>query len=84
MLSKERLEELAATGDFSIAPEQLTDVQEILIHGDSPCERLQNFVLQAGNPYCFRVGNMPVHISFVGTGTLEEHLRNYFSMLKNR
>ena len=63
--------------------EQLRDLRTAAGRGDRARERLERYVEQIGNPYCFRVGDTPVQISFVGERTLEECLLSYFTALKN-
>lgn len=65
------------------APECLRDIREADIAGAAPCQRLERYLSQVGNPYCFRVGKTPVRISFKPRGEpLEDKIRAYFLGLK--
>jgi len=47
-------------------------------------ERLELFLCQIGNPYCFKVNGTPVQVSFSGgQRTLEEALNNYLTNRKD-
>lgn len=67
-----------------IAPELLQDILEVKVSGETTSERLENYIAQVGNPYCFRVGNTPVRISFKSCEeTLDKKIKEYFLGLKN-
>lgn len=66
-------------------PDLLQDILEIEISGETAVQRLESYIAQTGNPYCFRVGNTPVRISFKPRGeTLDRKLKSYFLGLKIR
>lgn len=49
--------------------EDLVDVTEIKIDENLPRpERIAEFIRQAGNPYCFRVGEVMVKVGFSDEG----------------
>ena len=82
MVSKDTLQQMAA---ISIKEESgtLPDISEVLIEGTTPQERLDSFLSQIGNPYSFRVGNTPVHITYENTEkSLEEVIKKFFLSLK--
>ena len=83
MLEKDDFIQLANLDIPSVVREQLRDLRTAAVRGDTPRKRLERYVEQIGNPYCFRVGDTPVQISFVGERTLEECLLSYFTALKN-
>lgn len=61
----------------------LIDIQKVDILGESSSERLSSYLSQIGNPYFFRVGSIPVQISFQANGRpLEEKIKSYFMALK--
>lgn len=67
-----------------IDPELLQDILEVKVSGETASQRLENYMAQVGNPYCFRVGNTPVRISFKSCEeTLDKKVRTYFLGLKN-
>lgn len=67
-----------------IAPELLQDILEVKVSGETTSQRLENYIAQVGNPYCFRVGNTPVRISFKSCEeTLDKKIKAYFLGLKN-
>ena len=52
-----------ALAEFDAA--SLTDISKIIVDLDRPLyERAGNFITQVRNPYIFRVGDIPVRISF--------------------
>jgi len=61
----------------------LTDIRDIQVNpGQSKEERMRDFVRQIGNPYCFRVGNVAVKVSFAeGGATLEDRLESLMMKL---
>lgn len=67
----------------SIDPAELVDIQDIQIDPSMPREeRLQNFIHQVKNPYCFRVGKIAVKVGFAQDGTtLEDRLENLIAKL---
>lgn len=67
-----------------IAPELLQDILEVKVSGETAGERLEKYIAQVGDPYCFRVGNTPVRISFKSCEeTLDKKIKTYFLGLKN-
>lgn len=79
MVDKKMLEEMAKIHINDINPDFLVDILEVNICGGTPSQRLESCLSQVGNPYCFRVGNTPVEISFRSGGqTLDKKIRSYF------
>lgn len=61
----------------------LTDIRKVEILGKSSSERLSSYLSQIGDPYYFRVGSVPVQISFHSNSRpLEEKIKSYFMALK--
>lgn len=84
MLDKSFLEDMSHIKLKDMAPDRLQDILEVEVKGDTARQRLESFLIQAGNPYCFRVGNTPVRISFKACEkTLDEKIKSYFLGLKN-
>lgn len=85
MIDKSLLEELSQVKIKEAAPDQLFDILDAEICGETAVRRLESCLAQVGNPYCFRVGNTPVRISFKSCEeTLDEKIKSYFLGLKNR
>jgi hypothetical protein len=80
-MSRGELERLKYLDIKEIDPEGLQELSEVRLHSDLPVqERLELFLLQIGNPYCFKVNGTPVQISFAdGQKTLDEALNNYLT-----
>ena len=57
----------------------LVDINDVNIDKKLPREqRLEDYVRQIGNPYCYKCGEAIVKISFSETtATLEERIENY-------
>lgn len=66
------------------APDRLSDILNVEIRGETAVQRLESCPAQTDSPYCFRVGDTPVRISFQTCGeTLEQKIKSYFLGLKN-
>ena len=75
MISKEELERLKYIDIEDIDPTELQELSEVKLYSDLPVqERLELFLCQIGNPYCFKVNGTPVQVSFSDGGkTLTMH-----------
>lgn len=83
MVDKNLLENMSHMEIKNVAPGLLQDILEVEISGETAGRRLESYMAQVGNPYCFRVGNTPVRISFKPRGeTLDKKLKSYFLGLK--
>ncbi len=62
----------------------LADLSAIHIREDLPhAEKVQAFLSDIENPYCFRCGDVPVNVRFTGGGpTLGSALQSFFSRIK--
>lgn len=78
MITKEELEKLKekSVNDYDI--NDLVDITQIEIDTSKPVhERVCDFITKVKNPYIFKVGNVPVKVSFSENGpTLQESLLN--------
>ena len=85
MLSKQELEKLKHIDIKDIHPNELHELSEVKLYSDLPVqERLELFLCQIGNPYCFKVNGTPVQVSFAdGRKTLDEALDNYLTHRRN-
>lgn len=77
-------ENLSSPFDVDIRTVQrdtLVDINDVNIDKKLPLEqRLQQYVQQVGNPYCYKCGEAVVKISFSGTATLEHCIENYLKI----
>jgi len=85
LLSKDELLQLKYLDIEDVSADDLQELSEVKLHSDLPVqERLELFLCQIGNPYCFKVNGTPVQISFSdGQRTLDEALNNYLTNRKN-
>ena len=85
MISREELEKLKYIDIKDIDVDDLQELSEVKLYSDLPVqERLELFLCQIGNPYCFKVNGTPVQISFSDSPkTLDEALDNYLMHRKN-
>ena len=85
MLSKAELERLKYLDINDVDVDDLQELGEVRLHSDLPVqERLELFLCQIGNPYCFKVNGTPVQVSFSNSGkTLDEALNNYLTNRKD-
>lgn len=61
----------------------LVDLRDVKIQGNSASERLDSYLSQVQNPYCFKVGKTPVKISFATQGEpIETMLKAFFTSLR--
>lgn len=83
MVSKKQLEDMAHISIKGADPGTLPDLLDVKIIGETPAQRLESYLSQVENPYCFRVGKTPVRVSFKADGRpLEEQLKTHFLSLK--
>lgn len=83
MIDRKLLKDMANARITEMPPDHLRDVLDVEISGENPCQRMESYLTQLGNPYCFRVGKTPVQISFkLCEETLEKRLKSYFLGLK--
>jgi len=85
LLSREELEKLKYLDIEDIDASDLQELSEVKLYSDLPVqERLELFLCQIGNPYCFKVNGTPVQLSFADSRkTLDEALNNYLTNLKD-
>ena len=77
--TQEELESLKNVDIRTVNPATLRDIRDVKINTDLPKEqRIQDYIRQIGNPYCYRHGKYVVKISFANTDkTLEDCLLSY-------
>lgn len=84
MVDKNMLDHMARESMNRKDPGALPDLLDITIEGETPVQRLESYLSQTGNPYCFRVGKTPVRLLFHNEEkTLREKLKSYFLSLKS-
>ena len=84
MIDKNLLEDMSHIKIKDMAPDLLQDILTVEVSGETASQRLESYLDQVGNPYCFRVGNTPVRISFKACEeTLDKKIKSYFMGLKS-
>ncbi len=79
MYTQEELEAMKNVDVRTVNPAALRDIRDVKVNTALPkAERIQDYIRQIGNPYCYRHGKYVVKISFTDTDvTLEERLLSY-------
>ncbi len=72
--------------DFKNGPkalDSLVDIRDVKVDQTQPPEeRIRSYVQQVKNPYCFRVGDVKVHVAYAGKDeTLNDSFCNMISTL---
>lgn len=77
--TQEELESMKNVDIRTVNPATLRDIRDVKINTALPKEqRIQDYIRQIGNPYCYRHGKYVVKISFADTNvTLEDRLLAY-------
>lgn len=77
--TQEELESMKNVDIRTVNPATLRDIRDVKINTALPkAQRIQNYIRQIGNPYCYRHGRYVVKISFADTNvTLEDRLLAY-------
>lgn len=85
MLNSTLLDEMSMITVDKIDKNTLFDIKTVKIDASLPVtERMQQYLEQVKNPYCFMCSGTPVRIRFSDTGkTLDEALKSHFLGLKN-
>ncbi len=86
MLNSTQLNRMSQMDICSIDPKILADISTVSIDAALPqTERIERYLKQVGNPYCFMSGDTPVRIRFAnGEKPLTQSLIDYFSSLKQK
>lgn len=84
MLNSKQLEEMKSIDITKIDRQTLIDINDIRVDSSLPTEqKMQCYIKQVKNPYCFLCDDTPIRIRFVTEKrTLKKSLGNYFSSLK--
>ena len=84
MISQLQLREMRSVDITQVDRSTLADIRNIHIDPAMPtAEKMQSYLEQIVNPYCFLCGDTPVKIRFVSEcKTLKQSLCDYFLSLK--
>ena len=84
MLRQSQLQDMRNTDITQVDHSTLTDIHSIHIDAALPAaQKMQSYLEQIGNPYCFLCGDTPVKIRFASDGKpLKQSLCGYFLSLK--
>lgn len=82
-LTQAALESLRQVDVRTVDTEALVDIRDIKIDKELPREqRIAEFISQIRNPYCFKVGDVAVSVSFSDDGvTFNQRMENYLQTL---
>ncbi len=82
-ITPDDLKKMKTVNINTVDADSLIDIKDVKIDpGLSKEERIEQFLRQIGNPYCFRCNGCVVQVSFSETErTLEDCLQDYFSNL---
>lgn len=75
----QELEAMKQVDVRTVNPATLRDIRDVKVNPNLPkAQRIQDYIRQIGNPYCYRHGKYVVKISFTDTNvTLEERMLDY-------
>ena len=84
MISQLQLREMRSVDITQVDRSTLADIRNIHIDPALPItQKMQSYLEQIGNPYCFLCGDTPVKIRFASDGKpLKQSLCDYFISLK--
>lgn len=83
-MDKQQLLTMSQTDITTLDPAQLADITGVNINPDAPeTDRLNSYLLQIKNPYCFRVKDTPVRVRFKNNKPpINAVLEGYFAQYK--
>jgi len=86
MPSVKQLDEMSRMEIDKIDRNTLVDINGVSIDADLPIsERMQSYIEQIKNPYCFLCGDTPVRVCFSSSSQdLNIKIKSFFTGLKNR
>ena len=84
MINKAQLEQMKNVDITKVDRNALVDVRSVHIDASLPGEqKMQSYLGQIKNPYCFRCGDTAVRISFAADGdNLQNILKRHFASVK--
>ena len=82
-LASMNLTELRQMDIRMVTLSELVDIKDLTIDPELPKEkRMEAFLYQIKNPYCFKVGEIAVHVGFSDDGvTFEQRMEHYLQTL---
>ena len=80
---KKKVEEWKNVDVREVDMDTLVDIRDVNIDMDWPREkRIEEFIRQIKNPYCFKVGKVAVKVEFSeGDATFEDRVKEYLESL---
>lgn len=76
-MNKEELKRLSEVDIKTVNKDDLVDIRKVKINSELPIkERVEDYIRQIKNPYCYIDNGIIVKISFVGNKDMEESLRS--------
>lgn len=85
MLNYDRLIELCNVDLVTVHKNQLKELNDVVFEQETDIKtKIESFLNQIQNPYCFLVNGTPVKIVFENKKTLEECLFNYFEKVSEK
>lgn len=77
------LEQMKHIDVRSVDPTMLVDIRDVSVNTALPRDkRMEDYLSQIINPYCFKCGKTVVRVSFADTGaTIEDRLEKYLLSL---
>lgn len=86
MITSSQLQNMKDVKISEVNKKELVDINTVSIDTDEPItERIEKFLEQIKNPYCFLCNDITVKIEFDSQGkSLDEILKKYLTELKNR
>ena len=84
MINRSQLQKMRDLDITKIDREDLADIRDVKIDSSLPeDEKLERYINEIVNPFCFRYGDTPVKIRFVSESrALKKSLSDYFKSLK--
>ena len=81
--SSEKVEEWKNVDVREVDMDTLVDIRDVNIDMDWPREkRIEEYIRQIKNPYCFKVGKVAVKVEFSeGDATFEDRVKEYLESL---
>lgn len=81
--TSEKVEEWKKVDIREVDIDTLVDIRDVNIDMDWPREkRIEEFIRQIKNPYCFKVGKIAVKVEFSdGDATFEDRVKEYLESL---
>ena len=81
--TKGQLQKMKSIDIHTVNPDEHCDIRDVVIDPSEPLsERIQSYLHQIGNPYCYRCGKYVVKVSYTENGgSINERLESYLQSL---